>query len=199
MDNMLKGLFGGGDDAAAQGQQAQASDFANRYLNGNPNEGYSKDEALQHFQRVAQTAPPDVLQRAAEQTVQNLPPDQRAEFNQMLQQRQQGQGMVPIQGAAETTGVQQGSGGGGALGSLFGGLLGGGGLGGLLGGGGGGGNLGNLGGLFGGGANTQPSAQTGAGTSGGGNPLGDLINSPLGKVLLGGIAAFALKDMMNRK
>jgi hypothetical protein len=106
-----------------------------------------------------------------------------------------------------------GAAGGGGLGDILGGLLGGGSasqsggggglgdiLGGLLGGGsasqsGGGGGLGDiLGGLLGGDTSNNKAADTG----GGGGGLGDIISGPLGKMIMGGIAAYATKEMLGK-
>jgi hypothetical protein len=180
------------------------------------------------------------MQRAAVATVQNLPEDQRKQFAEMLQRRQQGTGMVTIERTGEARATQgRGSAQAGGdigmddmLGGLFGSLLGGemaqpapqqrqqpqpgGGdmddmLGGLLGsllGGGGAVSQGGsssasdpfgdlLGGLLGGPEpqpvprqQPQPQAQAGGGG------LGDILGSPLGKAVLGGIAAYAMKEMM---
>lgn len=172
MDSMLKGLFGGGDD---DDRRPQARDFISRYEQGPIDQGYSDDEAYEHFQRVAQHADPDTMQRAAEQTFSRMDPDQRAQFAQYLQQQSGGQGMggsFDPRGMASMVGQMQRQQPGG-LGALFGG---GGGLGLLLGGGGGG--IGQM---------------LGGGGSGGG---GGFPGGTLGKVALGGMAAYAMKEMI---
>jgi hypothetical protein len=170
----LKGLFGGGgndDDHAANAQ-----DFISRYQQGANDQGYSHDEALQHFQNVAQNADPATMQRAAEQTFAGMDPNQRTQVSQMLQQQgglQQAGGVSddPRQMAGMVAQIQKQNPSG--LASLF---------------GGGGGGIGDaLGGLLGGGNNS------GSGSSGGGRgfPGGNI-----GKVALGGIAAYAMKEML---
>jgi hypothetical protein len=224
MSSNLKGLFGGGSDDDGDNTRKSLSDFADRYTKGDPNEGYDDNEARENFQKVLQSAPPDVIQRAAHQTYKNLPESQRSELNQMLQDRQQGKNLVEIQRSGDQGG---GQGGGDPLSDIFGGLLGGGAsggggigdiLGGLLGGGGGdsnrgssggggGGGLGDiLGGLLGGGDDDNqttrqpsPSTNTGATAGGGlGDMFGGLINGPMGKVIMGGIAAYAAKELMGK-
>lgn len=200
----LKGLFGGSDDKEASDDKevvageskSRAKDFVNRYLEGDPAEGYSADEARDQFRHVMQNASPEQIQRAAKQAVDNLPEDKRADFAKMLQQRQAGQGMVDIQRTGETGAAQSGAprGGGGDLGGMLGGLLGGGAAGGAMGG------LDDLlGGFMGGDKGDKPGATQGGGGMddmlGG---LGDLINSPMGKVILGGVAAFAMKEMIDK-
>jgi hypothetical protein len=271
-EGKLKGLFGGGEADDAQGAQraakqarrerrgdgggrggrrrrrnpeevAQAEDFINRYTTGHPSEGFSSEEAVNYLRQIRSEAPPEVMQRAAVETVRNLPDDQRKAFAEMLQRRQAGSGMVTIERTGEAR-AAEGRGGGQAgggtddlLGGLFGGLFGGGMaqpepypqprqapqgqggfgaddmLGGLLGGLLGGGMTQQqprgysqpdnnpfddlFGGMFGGGDDEavpqqrqQPQAQRGG--------VDEILSSPLGKAVLGGIAAFAMKEMMDR-
>ena len=168
MDSMLKGLFGDNDD-----DHDKANDFISRYETGAPHEGYSDDEAFQNFQRVSQRADPDVMGRASEQAFARMDPSQRMQMAQMLQQQGGGQfsGGIsddPRQMAGMVSQLQRSNPGG--LASMFGG------------GGGGGGGIGDaIGGLLGGGG------------SGGG---GGFPGGAMGKVALGGIAAYAMKEMM---
>ncbi len=211
----------------------QAQDYINRYQTGHPAEGFSSDEAIGYLRQLQGQVPPEVLQRAAVQTVQNLPADQRQAFNEMLQRRQSGTGMVTIERTGQAhaaEGRSAAQGGDDVLGGLFGGLFGGGGaaqpmpqpapggssgmddmLGGLLGtllGGtqaqpqaGGAGPLDDVfGGLLGGPADTQPQPQPRSSRQpepqGGG--IGDILGSPLGKAILGGIAAYAMQEVMQK-
>lgn len=263
----LKGLFGGGEADDAQDaqraerqasrearrearqrrrmspeEQTRAEDFVQRYTSGPPAEGFSSEEAVGYLRQLREEVPPEVLQRAAVSTVQNLPDDQRKAFAEMLQRRQQGTGMVTIErtGEARATEGRGGAQAGGVgmddmLGGLFGSLLGGGMaqpepqpaprsqqapdgglddmLGGLLGsllGGGatqaprgstGGDPFGDiLGSLLGGGAalphEAEPQQRQQPQEQGGG--IGDILGSPLGKAVLGGIAAYAMKEMMDQ-
>jgi hypothetical protein len=264
-EDQLKGLFGGGEaedapsaptEARPRGgrrgggrrrrrmneeERVRAEDFVQRYTTGNPAEGFDSDEAIGYLRELRGQVPPETLQRAAAETVRNLPPEQRQAFAEMLERRRAGTGMVTVERtgearAAEGRGDGQAGGPGmdDMLGGLLGGLLGGGMaqsmpepqpgatsggpgpddmlgglLGGLLGGGGspatqGGGAPDSnpfddlLGGMFGG--PDQPEArqpqqsqeaqqQTG---------VGDIFGSPLGKAVMGGIAAFALKELMEK-
>lgn len=171
MDSMLKGLFGSGEDDRSN----NARDFVNRFEQGPIDQGYSDDEAFEHFQRVSQHADPQMMQRAAEQTFSRMDPNQRDEFAQLLQQQMGGHGgssmsSDPREMAGMVSRMQKDNPSG--LASLFGGG------GNDRDGGGGGGIGGMLGGLLGGG--------------GGGGMLG----GSLGKVALGGIAAYAMKEML---
>ena len=260
MSDKLKGLFGGGEADATGSNASQADDrearraerraerqkqrdltddehdFVHRYSTGHPSEGFSTEEAVNYLQRVRGEVPPEVLQRAAVASVQNLPADQRKQFAEMLERRQQGSGMVTIERSGQA-GAAQARGGSDAgsmddmLGGLFGSLMGGGmaqpaprqtpqqvpqsgGMDDMLGG--------LLGSLLGGGAAPTPQSQAGdpfgdilGGLLGGapeptpqrqtpqpqvqqpaGGGIGDILGSPLGKAVLGGIAAYAMKEMM---
>ena len=185
--DMLGKLFGGGNDD--NDHVANAQDFISRYQTGPVDQGYSDEEAVQHFQNVAQHADPATIQRASEQTFAGMDPNQRQQMAQLLQQQNGGQPVStdPRQMAGMVSQIHQQNPGGlaGLLGGgNTGGNTGGGGLGGMLGGlmGGGnqGGNSGGLGGLMGGGN-----------SGGGGFPGGTL-----GKVALGGIAAYAMKEIL---
>lgn len=222
MADALKGLFGGGggsDDIKDKlgVEPDHANDFVNRYMQGDPSEGFDDDEAVSNFNRVSQNASPETMERATRQALGNMTPNQRGDFAKMLQQRQAEGGTVPIQRAGERGGG--GSGGEMGIDDMLGGLMGGGGggglggmLGGLLGGGGGGSQSGGggmggmLGGLLGGGDDdgdrTRSRSQSGAQAGGQGGMfggLGDLMGSTAGKALIGGIAAFAMKEMMDKK
>ena len=113
---------------------AHAKDFINRYTTGHPSEGFSSEEAVNYLRQVRSEAPPEVMQRAAVETVRNLPDDQRKAFAEMLQRRQAGSGMVTIErtGQAHAAEGRGGAPAGGGmddmLGGLFGGLFGGGGM-----------------------------------------------------------------------
>jgi len=214
-------------------EMVQAQDYINRYQTGHPSEGFSSDEAVGYLKQLQGEVPPEVLQRAAVQTVQNLPADQRQAFNQMLQRRQAGTGMVTIERTGQAHGTEgrgAAQGGDDPLGGLFGNLFGGGGaaqpapqpapgggsgmddmlgglLGTLLGGGmaqsqpqaGGGGPLDDVfGGLFGGQADTQPQPRSSRQPEAQGGGIGDILSSPLGKAVLGGIAAYAMQEVMQK-
>jgi hypothetical protein len=166
MDSLLGGLFGGDDDNDSNDRRSRASDFISRYEQGPVDQGYDDDEAFDHFQRVSQHADPDTMHRAAEQAFARMDPDQRAQFAQYLQQQAGGQ----FSGRMTSDPRDMA----GMVSNMQ--RQNPGGLASLMGGGGGGGIGDALGGLLGG---------------GGGFPGGGL-----GKVALGGIAAYAMKEMM---
>ena len=111
VEGALKGLFGGGDDDDQQRSQAQ--DFISRYDDGDPSVGYSDDEAQEQYQRAMQHATPDQMERATRNALQRMPSNQRAQLQEMLQQRQAGVGGVDIQRSG-------GQSGGGGIDDLFG-------------------------------------------------------------------------------
>jgi hypothetical protein len=232
MENAFRSILGGGDDDA----KAKAQDFADRVTTGNPLTGFDDDEVRQSAQILSELSPEQrkhALQASLQNINQNLPASDRSALNEMLKQRQAGQGMVDITRTGEnvqpgTSGGGEGggglddllggllggggSGGGGGLDDLLGGLLGGGGgssssggglddlLGGLLGGGGGGGQSGGglddlLGGLLGGGGAAQSGAVEQQGDSG---LLGGLLSGPIGKAIIAGAAAYAMKEVLGK-
>lgn len=197
MDSLIKGLF---DDTNDDDQaRNKAQDFVNRYEDGSPVEGFSDEEAVKNYQRVADKLSPQELEDSAAEAFERFSPEQRAEYAQVLKQQGGDQfGNLdtddPRQLAKVTSQVQNQQ----ENGML--GLLGGGGLddilGGLLGGGSGrgqGGGLDNaVGGLLGGG---QGSRRGGGQESG----LSGLLSNPMAKAALGGIAAMAMKKFMGRR
>jgi hypothetical protein len=186
---MIRDLFG--DSDADDDRTTKARDFISRYEQGSIDQGYSDEEAYQNFHRVSQRIDPDTMQRAAEQAFARMDPNQRAQVAQFLQQRsgyQMSGGAPddPRQMAGMVSQIQRDQPGG--LESLFGAVGGGGG-----GSGSGGGGISEaIGNLFGGGGTQQQGQQPG--DEGGGFPGGTL-----GKIALGGIAAFAMKELLSGK
>jgi hypothetical protein len=190
---LLGGLFGDQDDDRRQ----QAMDFANRYEQGAPYDGISGQEAYENYNQVAGRIPPDVYQQSAQDAFSRMQPQERVQFGQMLQQQARQHGVMDNAWdeddnqyqdpgyLAQVTGRlhQQQP---GMLGQLLGGG-GGGGLGGMMGGGGGGG----LGSML-GGSNTGM-----GGVMGGGGQGQSMLDNPLAKAAIGGIAAMAMRRMMS--
>src|SRR5919202_133286 len=157
------------------GQQRQEyQDFTQRYDQGAPWQGISDQEAYNRFQQVAPQLPPQMYQQSAQQAFERLDPQQRMQLGQYLQQQAQQQNVTfPHQGGMDAFQDP------GYLAQVTGqmhqqqpgilGQL----LGGALGGGGGGG---------GGGAGSQ-----------------SMLDSPIAKAALAGIAAMAVKQMMGTR
>ncbi|MDQ2683831.1 MAG: hypothetical protein M3Y37_09930 [Chloroflexota bacterium] len=202
MDNALKGMFGGGEEGAAKTDRTR--DFMKRFAEGRPDEGYSTEEAATHLDDLLKHANSDQVRRATKNALSNLPEDQQKEFGSFLgdlkaRKTGQGGGQLSTDEIADVFGQSGGSANG--LDDLFGGLFGGGGggLGGLLGGdsGGSGGGMGGLlGGLLGGG-DEQPRSSGRSSGGGGDFDLGSILGSGVGKMVLGGIAAYLAKEMMD--
>jgi hypothetical protein len=225
-----QGLFGGGE--AGDAEKKKAEDFINRYQSGKPSENISEQEAIEQLQQVAKVATPEQMQAAFRQSVASLPDDERAQFNQMLQERKAGTGMIDIERSGDRKEVSSrnagDSGGDIGLDDLLGGLLGGMAGGSASGSGSGGGGLGDiLGGLLGGASSSSSSSSSGGGglgdilgsvlgggdaaataptpsassDSGGGlgGMLGDILSSPVGKAVLAGTAAYAMKEVLGGK
>ncbi len=72
-------------------QQQQLMDFANRYRQGDPTQGYSNEEATQRFQQIAPRLPAQEFQASAAQAFGSWNPQQRQQFGQYLQQQAQQQ------------------------------------------------------------------------------------------------------------
>jgi hypothetical protein len=211
MVDSLQGLFGGGQgggervdrQAARQERRAErqaqrsmrddpaamqrAQDFHQRYTTGPNTQGYDPREAYEMYQRVGQEATPQQMQTALQQTVQNMTPQQRAEFGQMLQQRQQGHGTATMPGGQ--SGGDPGTGGLlGMIGNVF---------------HGGQGQTpalptdheGFLTHLFGGGQSTAPAAQP---RDEQGSVFPGFLDNPLAKVVMGGVAAYGAKQIADQ-
>ena len=68
-------------------------DFAKRYDQGHPSEGYSDQEVLDRYGSVAQSVPAHDYEQATREAYARLSPDERAEFGQFLKQRAQSKGI----------------------------------------------------------------------------------------------------------
>ena len=183
--DILQNILGGGQ------QREQFQDFANRYQQGAPYDGISDQEALQQYQRVAPHLHPQQWQEAAQDSFSRLSPQERMQLGRYLQQGAQQQGynfpdmnrdgvddrMQDPRYLAQVAGQmrQQQP---GLFSQLLGGALGGGMPGGA------GGMLGAAAGMLGG---------------GGQQGVGQLLNNPIAKAALAGIAATAVQRMMSNR
>jgi hypothetical protein len=93
--NLFENLFGGQ-------QRQESEDFFNRYQQGHPTEGYSEEEVMQQYQKVAGSVPDDIYQQSAEESFARLSPQERKEFFQFLRQKAQQQ-----QGGQDFTDLNQ--------------------------------------------------------------------------------------------
>ncbi len=62
-------------------------DFINRYEQGLPYEGYSDEEVLNRYQQVSRQLPPDLYQESAQEAFSRMSPQERMQFGQYLQQQ----------------------------------------------------------------------------------------------------------------
>ena len=192
----MKGLCGGGDGDNDRANRAQ--DFLRRYEDGPPDTGFDEQEAYSHVDELIKHADADQVERATRQALQRMPESERSKFGEYFGQLQGGGGSADVDQISKMFGQRGGQ--AQSADDLFGGLLGGGGgggmggmLGGLLGGGGSSGSSGAggmLGGLLGGGDDDNR-----RGDSGGGG-LGGMLGGSAGKMLMGGIAAYLMKELM---
>jgi hypothetical protein len=154
------------------GQRQQYQDFVQRYEQGQPADGYSGQEVMDRYQAVAHQVPNDVYQSSAEQAFARLSPQERQEFAQFLQQRAQQQNVsLPGMGGGFGGQVQQDP---GALAGIVTQLH---------------QQPGLLSGLLGGGGQT----------SGGQRQQGSILDNPVAKAAMAGIAAMAVKNLMDRR
>ncbi len=177
-------------------------EFIERYTTGDPSEGFTTEEAVAHLREMREEMTPEEFRRAMQRTLEHLPPSQRDDFIKIIREYQSG--AAQTNGAAATTaGAQAGEGtardasapsvaaGARSGGDPFGGLLTG-----LMGGGtagAGGVGVGDL---------VDDLAQGGLRaptTTPGGQPTEAdfyaLLNSPLARAVLGGVAAFGMQEM----
>lgn len=84
--SFLQNLMGGGQ------QRQEYQDFANRYDQGHPSEGYDDDEVMSRYQQVAAHLSPQDYQAAAQQSFSRMAPQERMQFGQHLQQQARQQG-----------------------------------------------------------------------------------------------------------
>ena len=180
MDQMLGGLFGTQDNDDDMRRRTHAQDFVSRYETGLPHEGYSDEEAVHNYRQVAGRLSPQQYEEAASETFGRMSKEERRQLRQEMKQRSGGRFSVdnddPRELARATAQYRQQDPSGGGLAGLFG-------MGGQQGGG--------LGGMLGGMLGGQQGGMMGGSQQGGG-----MLDNPLAKVAMGGIAAMAMKKMM---
>jgi hypothetical protein len=179
-------------------------EFVERYTTGDPSEGFTTEEAITHLREMRDELSPGEFRRAMERTLENLPPSQRDDFIRIMQEYQAGSAQpgsgvatpgasVPASTAAPS-GVDESAAAPGSRTTSadpFGGLLTG-----LMGGsaaGAGGVGVGDLfddltkGGL------RAPSATPGEKPTEA--DFHALLNSPLARAVLGGVAAYGIQGL----
>jgi len=89
--DMLGQILGGGQ------RREEYQDFVNRYDTGAPWDGISDREAYDRYQQVAPQLPPQLYQESAQEAFARLTPQQRMQLGQYLQQQARQQGMGGFQ------------------------------------------------------------------------------------------------------
>jgi uncharacterized protein YidB (DUF937 family) len=214
MDRILSELLGGDEPDAGTGTRADTADkpadperearrearqrrqadaearrsrkeFIERYTTGDPSEGFTTEEAIAHLREMRDELSPAEFRRAMQRTLEHLPPSQRDDFIKIMREYQTGAAATSDAVASPTA-----RGGAASTADPFGGLLTG-----LMGGGtagAGGVGVGDLledltkGGL------RAPATTPGQPTEA---DFHALLNSPLGRAVLGGVAAFGMQEM----
>ena len=211
MDRILSELFGGDESDAGTGARSDTADkpadperaarrearqrrktdaearrsrkeFIERYTTGDPSEGFTTDEAIAHLREMREELTPGEFRRAMQRTLEHLPPSQRDDFIRIMREYQAGAAATTDAVASPTA-----PGAGATKADSFGGVLTG-----LLGGAGGVG----IGDLF--DDLTKGGLRAPATTPGKQPTEADfhaLLNSPLGRAVLGGVAAFGMQEM----
>ena len=72
-------------DDYTDGGLAEYQQFADRYREGPPSEGYTDREAMEYYRRVAPQLPPQDYQEVARQAFERRSPQERLEFGRYLQ------------------------------------------------------------------------------------------------------------------
>jgi hypothetical protein len=175
-------------------------EFVERYTTGDPSEGFTTEEAIAHLREMREEMTPQQFRRAMQRTLEHLPPSQRDDFIRIMRDYQAGAAQPAPGGAATAAGGQAGEAmareestpsAAGAQADPFGGLLTG-----LIGSsavGAGGVGVGDLLDDL-----TQGGLRAPATTSGKQPTEADfraLLDSPLGRAVLGGVAAFGMQEM----
>jgi hypothetical protein len=167
VDQLLGGLFGGQDNDDDEIRRRRASDFIDRYERGAPYDGIDDDEVIQNYRATAGRLSPQEYEEATANSLGRLSREERRELRRRLRQQQGGQFNDDDDDDPRLMARELSQYRQQGSDEPLGGL--GGMLGGMLGGGGG----------------------SGSGSSG-----GDLLGGPLGRAVLGGVAAVAMKKMM---
>lgn len=173
-------------------RKRKRDDFVERYTTGHPAEGFTAEEALEHLAEIKDELSPTEFQAAMVQTLDHLPADQRDEFIALVRKhREEAAKTAPAAAAATAPAAEAAAGPAAVPADPFGGLLTG-----LIGGASGAGGV-DAGSLL----DDLRKGGLSAPTSGsGGKPTEadflSLINSPLGKAVLGGLAAYGVQQTM---
>jgi hypothetical protein len=178
-------------------------EFIERYTTGDPSEGFTTEEAIAHLREMREEMTPGEFRRAMQRTLEHLPPSQRDDFIKIMREYQSGAAQPATGIAATATQAPAGevtardatapstSPGARAGADPFGGLLTG-----LMGGGAGGAGGVGVGDLL---DDLARGGLRAPATTPGKQPteadFRALLDSPLGRAVLGGVAAFGMQEM----
>jgi hypothetical protein len=165
-------------------------EFVDRYTTGEPSEGFTMDEAVAHLREMREEMSPAEFRQAMKQTLENLPPDQRDEAIAMLQRYKQAAGAGTSAGAQAAAAPQPAAATGVAASNeaAFGSMLDS-----LMGSGAGGADFGAIFDDIRSGGLSAPARKTGAAPTEA--DFEALLNSPLARAVLGGVAAYGMQNM----
>ena len=158
-------------------------EFIERYITGNPAEGFTAEEALAHLDEMRDELSPEEFQLAMVRTMDNLLPDQRDAFITLIRKSREADTAAGAAPAAAASAAPAPSG------DPFGGLLTG-----LMGGRADAGGV-TIGDVL---ADLRRGGLNAPGSTGKTPTEADfmrLIDSPLGRAVLGGLAAYGLQDL----
>jgi hypothetical protein len=167
----------------------QRKEFNDRYMTGEPSEGFSTDEALAYLREMRDEMSPAEFRQAMKQTLEHLPPDQRDEAIAMMQ-RYKGGAASGATGAQPAAASQAAAAAGAppANEAMFGNLLDS-----LMGSGAG---TPDAGAIF---DDLRRGGLSAPASKSGGKPTEEdfaaLLNSPLARAVLGGVAAYGMQNM----
>jgi hypothetical protein len=171
VDQLLGGLFGGQDDEDEPVRRQRAADFIQRYEQGRPYDGIDDDEVIHNYQTVAGRLSPQEYEEATAESLGRLSREERRELRRRLRQQRGGQIDTDDDDDPRLMARELSQYRQQGSDDPLGGLS------------------GMLGGMLGGGGSSNQ----------GGSSGGDLLGGPLGKAVLGGVAAFAMKKMMDNR
>jgi hypothetical protein len=171
VDQLLGGLFGGQDDEDEPVRRQRATDFIQRYEQGPPYEGIDDDEVIQNYRATAGRLSPQEYEEATAESLSRLSREERRELRRRLRQQRGAQMRDDDDDDPRVIARELSQVRQQGSDDPLGGLG------------------GMLGGMLGGGGSSDQRGSAG----------GDLLGGPLGKAVLGGVAAFAMKKMMDNR
>lgn len=94
VDQLLGGLFGSQDQDDEPTRRGRAKDFVDRYERGATDQ-MSDAEVLQNYRAATASLSPDEYRQATADALRNLPPEQRRELKRQMRQQARGKLNLP--------------------------------------------------------------------------------------------------------